>query len=98
MTDLRSYYADQGSKVDLMDTSDCRNWISDCKCLVCKSVNTKKERKMISLFEDYSLIGIETTDTLTPHMYFLCSYDIMAFVFRTRRWGELKQHCPIPFI
>ncbi|KAI2776155.1 P-loop containing nucleoside triphosphate hydrolase protein [Daldinia loculata] len=86
MTDLRSYYADQGSKVDLMDTSDCRNWISDCKCLVCKSVNTKKERKMISLFEDYSLIGIETTDTLTLHMYFLCSYDIMAFVFRTRRW------------
>ncbi|CAJ2501364.1 Uu.00g042170.m01.CDS01 [Anthostomella pinea] len=89
MTDLKSFYADGGYKPNLMETADCRNWTSDCKCPACKSKTTDKDKKMVSLFEDYNYIGLETTDTLTPHQYFLCHFEMESFVFRTRTWENL---------
>ncbi|KAI0432789.1 P-loop containing nucleoside triphosphate hydrolase protein [Xylaria sp. FL1042] len=92
MVDIKSYYTSTGSEARLlMDTTDCRNWTSDCKCDVCKSriINEKDSSKIVSLFEDYNYIAIETTDTLTPHEYFLCSYEMPAFVFKTRTWEIL---------
>ncbi|KAI0600021.1 P-loop containing nucleoside triphosphate hydrolase protein [Biscogniauxia sp. FL1348] len=89
MADLKSYYAGEGIKPTLMETADCRNWTSDCKCMVCKRKSTDKGKKMVSLFEDYNYIAIETEDTLTPHQYFLCHFEMTAFVFRTRTWEVL---------
>ncbi|KAI1750558.1 P-loop containing nucleoside triphosphate hydrolase protein [Xylaria castorea] len=90
MADMKSYYAHTSTKLNLMDTSDCRNWISDCKCEVCKSkmTNKKDSSKIVSLFEDYNYIAIESTTTLTPHQYFLCHFEMPAFVFKTRTWGK----------
>ncbi|KAI1659699.1 P-loop containing nucleoside triphosphate hydrolase protein [Daldinia decipiens] len=89
MVDLKSYYERYQGEVKLMDNNDCRNWNSDCKCPSCKNKNTDKEKKILALFDDYNMIGIETTETLTSHQYFLCSYEIKAFVFRTRSWESL---------
>ncbi|KAI1372638.1 P-loop containing nucleoside triphosphate hydrolase protein [Hypoxylon crocopeplum] len=89
MADLKSYYATQGSKPTLMETTDCRNWTSDCKCSVCKNKNANEDKKMVSLFEDYNYIAIETKEKLTPHQYFLCHFEMAAFVFRTRTWETL---------
>ncbi|OTB06589.1 hypothetical protein M426DRAFT_318656 [Hypoxylon sp. CI-4A] len=89
MTDLKSYYESQGAKPSLLETTDCRNWTSDCKCSVCKNKNANKDKKMVSLFEDYNYIAIETQDELTTHQYFLCHYEMMSFVFRTRTWESL---------
>ncbi|KAI1502348.1 P-loop containing nucleoside triphosphate hydrolase protein [Biscogniauxia marginata] len=88
MADLKSYYASDGIKPTLLETTDCRNWTSDCKCAVCKNKGTDKSN-MVSLFEDYNYIAIETEDTLTQHQYFLCHFEMRAFVFRTRTWELL---------
>ncbi|KAI0551808.1 P-loop containing nucleoside triphosphate hydrolase protein [Xylaria curta] len=91
MLDMKSYYAHTGRTMRLMNTDDCRNWTSDCKCEVCKRrmTNEKDSSKMVSLFEDYNGITIETWNTLTPHQYFLCYFEMPAFVFKTRTWETL---------
>lgn len=93
MTDLKAYYSDAGlgTSPDLLELDDCRNWSSDCKCSVCKT-KTTDEAKGLALFEDYNDIAIESTDELTTHQYFLCHYEMVSFVFRTRTWGELLIH------
>ncbi|KAI1744781.1 P-loop containing nucleoside triphosphate hydrolase protein [Xylaria scruposa] len=91
MADMKSYYAHTSNKMRLMDTGDCRNWSSDCKCGACirKMTNEKDSSKTVSLFEDYNCITIERTENLTPHQYFLCHFEIPAFVFKTRTWETL---------
>ncbi|KAI1383576.1 P-loop containing nucleoside triphosphate hydrolase protein [Hypoxylon trugodes] len=90
MADLKSYYEEGNAPPTLMNTKDCRNWTSDCKCSVCKSRNAQETTKqVVSLFEDYNWITVETTEKLTPHQYILCHYEIMAFVFKTRTWELL---------
>ncbi|KAI5926623.1 P-loop containing nucleoside triphosphate hydrolase protein [Camillea tinctor] len=89
MADLKSYYTNEGSGPRLLGRADCRNWTSDCRCAVCKRKNTGSEKKVVALYEDYNMIAIETTDTLTRHQYFLCHFEMMAFVFRTRTWELL---------
>ncbi|KAI0487789.1 P-loop containing nucleoside triphosphate hydrolase protein [Xylaria cf. heliscus] len=91
MADMKSYYSSTLDTPDLMDTTDCRNLMSDCKCKVCKTktADNKNCSNMVSLFEDYNLIKVEKRDTLTAHQYFLCSFDIPAFVFKTQTWEHL---------
>ncbi|KAI1122744.1 P-loop containing nucleoside triphosphate hydrolase protein [Nemania abortiva] len=91
MVDMKSYYADGDNHLRLKATADCRNWTSDCKCEVCKSkiIHEKDGSKIVSLFEDYNHIAIESRRTLTPHQYFLCYPEIPAFVFKTRTWEIL---------
>lgn len=90
MTDLKAHFSDTGlgSAPGLLGLEDCRNWSSDCKCSVCRT-KTTDEAKSLALFEDYNRITIETTDELTTHQYFLCYYEIVSFVFKTRTWGKL---------
>ncbi|KAK5625866.1 hypothetical protein RRF57_001582 [Xylaria bambusicola] len=91
MVDMKSFYSAGYQEPGLMDTKDCRNWTSDCKCEVCtkKVKNEEGCVKVVSLFEDYNDIAIESEDTLTTHQYFLCGFDIPAFVFKTRTWEIL---------
>ncbi|KAF2967481.1 hypothetical protein GQX73_g6097 [Xylaria multiplex] len=90
MVDMKFYYSDDNNVLRLMDTADCRNWTSDCKCGVCrhKTINGEDGTKIVSRFEDYNYIAIETRRTLSPHQYFLCFPEIPAFVFKTRTWGK----------
>ncbi|KAI8950128.1 P-loop containing nucleoside triphosphate hydrolase protein [Xylaria longipes] len=90
MTDMKSYYSQTLKELALMNTKDCRNWTSDCKCEICKIKMTKEKNRsqMVSLYEDYNYIAIETQSTLTPHQYFLCHFKMPAFVFKTRTWGK----------
>ncbi|KAI0802934.1 P-loop containing nucleoside triphosphate hydrolase protein [Xylaria sp. FL0064] len=91
MVDIKLYYANGRNILPLMNTADCRNWTSDCKCDACKSriKDEKDNSKIVSLFEDYNFIAPETEDSLTPHQYFLCSYEMPAFIFKTRTWEIL---------
>ncbi|KAI1276257.1 P-loop containing nucleoside triphosphate hydrolase protein [Xylaria sp. FL0933] len=91
MVDIKWCYANSSNVIPLMNTADCRNWTSDCKCDACKTriEDEKDNSKIVSLFEDYNFIAPETKDTLTPHQYFLCSYEMPAFVFKTRTWELL---------
>lgn len=93
MTDLKAYFSDEGlgTSPDLLGYEDCRKWSSDCKCSVCRTKPTD-EAKSLALFEDYNHITIESTDELTTHQYFLCHYEMMSFIFRTRTWGKLLVH------
>ncbi|KAI1144885.1 P-loop containing nucleoside triphosphate hydrolase protein [Nemania diffusa] len=91
MTDMKSYYEFTNRALNLMEQEDCRNWTSDCKCQVCrnKAAEEKESNKMPSLFADYNYIALESTSTLTPHQYFLCHFEMPAFVFKTRTWETL---------
>jgi hypothetical protein len=73
----------------LMDTNDCRRSILDCNCQVCRKKATKGQSgiKIVSLFEDYNDITMKGVDGLTPHQYFMCSFETWSFVFKTRTWG-----------
>ena len=93
MVDMQSYLEDPNHICpNLMDTADCRNWTSDCKCKVCrKRVEDEKDGvEMFFLFEDYNHLAPESTYELTTHQYFLCNFEMPAFVFKTRTWGELR--------
>ncbi|KAI0190854.1 P-loop containing nucleoside triphosphate hydrolase protein [Astrocystis sublimbata] len=92
MVDMKLYHANITASPLLMDTSDCRKWTSDCTCKVCKSkVANNQGCKMVApLFDDYNNITIEDEHfTLTPHQYFLCQFEIPAFVFKTRKWERV---------
>jgi hypothetical protein len=88
MVDLEGFYAGAGSlqRPDLLDNDDCRKWLSDCQCAVCR---TRKKEPSEPLFIDYNAITPIFWDELTPHQYLLCPFDIPAFVFRTRTWEKL---------
>ncbi|KAI3321961.1 P-loop containing nucleoside triphosphate hydrolase protein [Xylariaceae sp. AK1471] len=91
MADIEAFYAGGGLKPTLMDSKDCRHWIPDCNCRVCRIKGTKgqPEKTIVSLFEDYNDITMELVDELTPHQYFMCSFETRAFVFKTRMWEKL---------
>ncbi|KAI1195290.1 P-loop containing nucleoside triphosphate hydrolase protein [Nemania serpens] len=92
MVDMKFYHASYRIPLaNMVNTADCRNWTSDCNCEVCKRAITddKGRISMISLFEDYSDIAPESRTTLTPHQYFLCHFEVPAFVFKTRTWEIL---------
>jgi hypothetical protein len=96
MVDLKTYYADFPSmKPRLMGGGDCRKWISDCTCIVCKEKKGTETKKLQSPFETYNGITLEQWDNIETHQYFLCPKEIDAFVFRTRSWG--KDPCQYQF-
>ncbi len=68
MTDLKAYYAKEGvgNVPKLLNSQDCPNWSSDCKCSVYRS-KTGEEAKSLALFDDYNRIAIESVESLTPH-------------------------------
>jgi hypothetical protein len=68
---------------------------SDCYCPAFDMLRFKKATSQKSKFSGYDSIFPETTDKLTPHEYFLCSYKIPAFVMKTREWGKLY-HIQLP--
>lgn len=81
---FRGLYAHSGN---VLDKSDLRSPMSDCQCRNCKKI--PKEPKFRSVFEAYhaiSLIGLPKR-RLSLHAYLLCPKSILAFAFRTRRWG-----------
>ncbi|KAJ3576726.1 hypothetical protein NPX13_g3611 [Xylaria arbuscula] len=88
MVDMQSYFLAEGTRPEQLDTTDSRNWTSDCKCEVCrKKIENEENRvEMVSLFEDYNKIVPDEDDTLTDHQYLLCDFEIPAFVFKTRTW------------
>jgi hypothetical protein len=89
MADLDSFYTENNyRKPELMDTSDCRNWTSDCTCTVCKENKTVVNKKIVPLFNNYNFITLEHWDELTDHQYILCPNEMHSFVFRTRTWGK----------
>jgi hypothetical protein len=90
MADVESFYAENPTRKPelLPDTSDCRNWISDCTCPFCKEKKIAKTKRVASSFEDYNTVSLEWSESLSTHQYLLCPNDIRAFVFRTRTWGE----------
>jgi hypothetical protein len=89
MVDSNKYYTEFPSdKPILMDVSDCRKWISDCTCTVCKEHKGREAKKLQSPFESYNHITLERWHDLKLHQYLLCPKDIRAFVFRTRNWGK----------
>lgn len=92
MSDPKSYYVeiDWDEKPALMDRSDCRNWVSDCACTVCKERKTGPRKQMKSVFDSYNGITLESWHRLTPHQYLLCPVEIKAFIFATRQWGKKK--------
>ncbi|KAI1321381.1 P-loop containing nucleoside triphosphate hydrolase protein [Xylariaceae sp. FL0255] len=88
MVDPKTYYTQerspQGNKIS---GEDCRVWLSDCQCRVCKKKKTELEvSQLASVFEKYNSIAPETWIELTDHQYILCADSIPAFVFRTRSW------------
>jgi hypothetical protein len=87
MVDLEGYYEGPLStaRPDQMKDDDCRNWLSDCQCAVCRS---RKKAAGEPLFMSYNNITPVQWDELTPHQYLLCPFEIPAFVFRTRTWGK----------
>ncbi|KAK3683413.1 P-loop containing nucleoside triphosphate hydrolase protein [Podospora appendiculata] len=94
MLDLQTYYAEDVSGYrtpDLMDTTDCRTFVSDCPCSVCRDDAAKRDRMVVALFEDYNSIDptAEPREELTNHQFFLCQFEIAAFVFKTRKWEPL---------
>src|SRR3569833_1974674 len=94
MSDLSTYFKDDSADIpEFMDTTDIRNWNSDCICEVCESkrdatVSKTTTKEFTSLFEDYDLIDIERQTELSQHQYILCPHQIKAFNFRTLIWGE----------
>ncbi|QLI66926.1 uncharacterized protein G6M90_00g030830 [Metarhizium brunneum] len=47
MTDLKTYYA-KATPPDLMEDTDCRNWVTDCVCAACRERNSVSTRKQIA--------------------------------------------------
>ena len=93
MTDLNSYYIEAPYKKPiLMDAGDCRNWISDCQCPMCKSSKGTEGKKIQGRFADYNKMTLLLSNELTYHRYLLCPREMVVFVFRTRNWGKL--HSP----
>jgi hypothetical protein len=89
MTDMQQYYAaDFPSKPLFLDGSDLRRWATDCICAVCKQRSINLETGARSVFEDYTLITRIGSPELSEHEYLLCPFEVPAFVFKTRTWGE----------
>lgn len=89
MADLNRYYIDiPWNKPLLIDSGDCRNWISDCQCSLCKSSKGTEGKKIQGRFADYNKITMINYDELTHHQYLLCPRGMAVFVFRTRSWGK----------
>lgn len=89
MTDVQQYYAAFfPSKPAFLDTSDLRRWTTDCTCAICKQRSINLETGARSIFEDYTLITRVGSQKLTDHEYLLCPFEVPAFVFKTRTWGE----------
>ena len=91
MVDLEDYHGGSTWKPDLIDDNDCRNWVSDCQCFVCKDRRKVAKEGRYHLFADYGFITPIQRDELTRHQYLLCPFEIPAFVFRTRNWGKQDQ-------
>ncbi|KAI0141732.1 P-loop containing nucleoside triphosphate hydrolase protein [Xylariaceae sp. FL1272] len=91
MTDLKTFFAEEQDEPSLMDTKDCSDWNTNCQCRVCRRrlEEAGQDKEMGALFENYSYIDPEIAETLTEHQYFLCQFEIYAFVFRTRTWELL---------
>jgi len=92
MVDMEGYFEDPSvvERPLFLDNTDCRNWLSDCRCAVCKA-RGKEDRDTQPLFDEYNSISPSDYDDLTPHQYLLCPSQIPAFVFRTRTWGETSE-------
>lgn len=89
MTDMQQYYADNHtSKPQFTDVSDLRRWTTDCTCAVCKVRSVDLVAAARSNFEDYQTATRVDNPELTDHKYLLCPFEIPAFVFKTRSWGE----------
>lgn len=89
MTDMQQYYTDNSrEKPSFLDGSDLRKWISDCTCGVCRKTSVKLETGTQSLVEQYRMTTRVSNPRLTDHHYLLCPFEIPAFVFKTRTWGE----------
>ncbi len=98
---MPSYYAEESSGLEHMNISDCRRWISDCACAVCRE-NKSASKNISSIFEDYNFITLQRKE-LTKYHYLLCPKEMPVFVFKTRTWGMLlfitcpmPRHCAIP--
>lgn len=85
MVDMES---SDSEKACLKPNTDCRDFISDCVCRVCRKRHEIGDKKMLALFEDYCYISPTELDQLSNHQYLLCPYQIPAFIFKTREWGK----------
>lgn len=87
MTDMQEYYANISTKPNFLDDSDLRKWVSDCICDVCRK-SIKLETEMDFILAEYCKTTRIVSPELSDHRYLLCPYEIPAFVFKTRTWGE----------
>jgi hypothetical protein len=100
MVDMKKYYNDVDSKLDLGYTSTStkpivswsrpdQNWVTDCSCSVCEQRKEETQSKKPEMFERYHGLTPEEEKKLDPHRYFLLPRKLWAFVFKTRTWGIL---------
>lgn len=92
MTDMDNYYLEhEDKKPILMDKEDCRIYISDCHCPVCKvqRSGSSMDNKAKGKFDEYNQMEPKKRDSYgTTHKFALLPFQIQAFVFKTRAWGE----------
>lgn len=93
MIDMESSHL--GTKRHMLNT-DFRNFISDCVCRVCRERRGTGDKKVLALFEDYCDMSPTERNQLSNHQYFLCPYQIPAFIFKTREWGKGRLRPPTP--
>lgn len=91
MVDMESY---ERKKEILFESDNCRNFISDCICRVCRKRRETAGKKVLALFEDYNDISPMERSDLTDHQYLICPSRIPAFIFKTRQWGKDRPKPP----
>lgn len=90
MTDMQQYHSEpQSSRPVFLDNSDLRSWTTDCTCVVCKQRSINLDTEAESMFENFNGLTTPVNDPqLSDHEYLLCPFEMPAFVFKTRKWGE----------
>ncbi|KAM3083554.1 hypothetical protein ACMFMG_004201 [Clarireedia jacksonii] len=95
MVDAETYYLEEEQdtlSLGRVDETFEDKHLNDnkCHCPACKMLKEKKDNTQRLPFSNYDDIIPETTDEMTPHQYFLCSYVMPAFVLKIREWRELS--------
>lgn len=98
MVDVKDHLNESSVNIpSIMGRSDIRPHAADGNCLFCKDLehqgpDDNSQKRMMALFENYNVIGLNDTywqkfmKGVEHHIYLLCPTEVNVFVFKTRQW------------
>lgn len=90
MVDIDAYHLTRPEdEPTSMGDEDIRHWTSKCVCEICQQRQEDGlESRRVPLFIDFG--SAEKTGTFSDHELLLLPSRVVAYIFRTRSWGELN--------